>query len=101
MIDRLLEMEPGYGIDQYLIEKGLAPPEPTSRPENHLLTSDEVKGRLGGISRMSLHRLVVAGQLPVVRIGSRTLFDPGDVDAFVKRAKQRGTAARKGGGRHE
>jgi len=36
-----------------------------------------------GVSRMTLWRIVDRGDLPVVRIGGRPLFDPEDLRAFI------------------
>jgi excisionase family DNA binding protein len=36
-----------------------------------------------GVSRMTLWRIVDRGDLPIVRIGDRPLFDPEDVRAFI------------------
>ncbi|MBB3407955.1 excisionase family DNA binding protein [Rhizobium sp. BK316] len=39
-----------------------------------------------GISRASIYRQVKAGQLPFVKVGSRTLFRPQDLQSFVDRS---------------
>ncbi len=36
-----------------------------------------------GISRASIYRLMTAGQLRFVKVGSRTLFRPADLQTFV------------------
>lgn len=41
-----------------------------------------------GISRASLYRQMRAGQLPFVKVGSRTLFRPVDLQNFVDRKVQ-------------
>ncbi len=51
-----------------------------------LLTVEDVMGVLR-ISRPTLYRLLKAGRLEPVRIGKRTLFDPGDIRAFIDGSK--------------
>ena len=41
-----------------------------------------------GISRASIYRQMKAGQLPFVKLGSRTLFRPRDLQNFVDRNVQ-------------
>lgn len=41
-----------------------------------------------GISRASIYRQMKAGQLPFVKLGSRTLFRPRDLQSFVDRHVQ-------------
>jgi excisionase family DNA binding protein len=41
-----------------------------------------------GISRASIYRQMRAGQLPFVKLGSRTLFRPADLQDFVDRNLQ-------------
>lgn len=41
-----------------------------------------------GISRASIYRQMKAGQLPFVKLGSRTLFRPRDLQSFVDRNVQ-------------
>lgn len=41
-----------------------------------------------GISRASIYRQMKAGQLPFVKVGSRTLFRPADLQDFVNRNVQ-------------
>jgi excisionase family DNA binding protein len=41
-----------------------------------------------GISRASIYRQMKAGQLPFVKLGSRTLFRPADLQDFVDRNLQ-------------
>ena len=50
-----------------------------------LLSLTDVTGVLG-VSRITLWRLVNQGALPVVKIGSRTLFRRDDVKAFIDRS---------------
>jgi len=38
-----------------------------------------------GISRASIYRQMKAGRLPFVKLGSRTLFRPADIEHFVDR----------------
>lgn len=39
-----------------------------------------------GVSRPSIYRLMGSGELPVVKIGDRSLFRPRDVEALVDRS---------------
>jgi excisionase family DNA binding protein len=52
-----------------------------------LLSQRETAAVLG-VSVKTVIRLVRAGQLIPVRIGSRTLFDPDDLDSFIKSCKR-------------
>ena len=47
-----------------------------------------------GISRASIYRQVRAGQLPFVKVGSRTLFRPQDLQSFVDRNLQASALSR-------
>jgi excisionase family DNA binding protein len=42
-----------------------------------------------GVSRVMVQRLVARGELPVVKIGDRSLFRPSDITAFVNRSRRR------------
>lgn len=44
-----------------------------------------------GIGRSTLYKLIDSGAIPTVPIGSRTLFDIDDLDAYIERTK--GTAS--------
>ena len=94
-IDNIIEATPGYSLEKYLEDKGIKPAE--SAPAKRLLTSEEARLYLGGISRMTLHRLTSRGEIPLVRIGTRTLLDPDDLDAFIRQAKRRSRNRRAGG----
>jgi excisionase family DNA binding protein len=50
-----------------------------------LLSVSQVSAALG-VSRPSLYRLTSAGELPVVKIGDRSLFRPRDVEALIDRS---------------
>jgi excisionase family DNA binding protein len=39
--------------------------------------------RVLGVSRATVYRLVAAGELPIVRIGDRTLVRPPDLEGFI------------------
>jgi excisionase family DNA binding protein len=43
-----------------------------------------------GVSRMTVQRLVARGELPVVKLGDRSLFRPADIDALVERSRRSG-----------
>jgi excisionase family DNA binding protein len=42
--------------------------------------------RMLGVSRATVYRLVGSGDLPVVKIGDRTLFRPSDLEALIARS---------------
>lgn len=46
-----------------------------------------------GISNRTVWGLANSGKLPTVRIGSRVLFRPADLDAFVDQNRSRGPTA--------
>lgn len=41
---------------------------------------------LGGVSRATVYRLIRSGDLPVVKIGGRTVFRRADLEAFLARS---------------
>ena len=43
---------------------------------------------LGGVSRRTVLRLLNAGELVRVRVGSRTLVDPGSIRAYIARNRE-------------
>ena len=51
-----------------------------------LLSYQETADHLG-ISLAGLKRMVASGTFPHVRIGQRVLFDPADIEAWVKDRK--------------
>jgi excisionase family DNA binding protein len=54
-----------------------------------LLSVDDV-ARVLGVSESGIYRLVRAGDLPRVKVGSRTLFEPAAIRVFI--AHRRDTA---------
>lgn len=50
-----------------------------------LLDITATREALGGVSQWTVYRLAKSGELPVVKIGDRTLFRPEDIEAFVER----------------
>lgn len=62
-----------------------------SAPAISPLLVDERAARrlLGGLCQKTLYNLRRAGDLPAVKIGSRTMYDVADLAAFVARAKTR------------
>ena len=52
-------------------------------PEPMLFDVKQACTQLGGISRMTLHRLTQAGELKPVRIGSRIMYRSEDLAAFA------------------
>ena len=71
----------------------------TSRQAVHgieaLLSLDEV-AQLLRISESGVYRLVRSGELPRVKVGKRTLFEPHEIRRFI--ASRRDAAAEKQGG---
>jgi excisionase family DNA binding protein len=57
--------------------------------EPHLLSIRETAEALG-VSRQTIYRLAAAGDLPVVKIGDRSLFPPRDVEALIDRSTRQG-----------
>jgi excisionase family DNA binding protein len=47
-----------------------------------------------GISSQSFYRLVGRSELPVVKIGGRTLIRPSELDALVRRSERTGEGDR-------
>ena len=67
--------------------KDLIPQTPTEERPPYLR---EPEARIyTGLSRTSLWRVVRNGELPVIRLGSRLMFDRADLDRFMKRNKVR------------
>jgi excisionase family DNA binding protein len=65
----------------------------------------EARELLGGISRSSLYRLIAAGQIRVVKLGSRTLVPASEIERLVggqlggeDEATERGLTLIDGGG---
>jgi len=47
----------------------------------------EARRLLGGLSVKTMYNLRRSGELPSVKIGSRIMYDPTDLRAFVERRK--------------
>jgi excisionase family DNA binding protein len=58
------------------------------REQRRALLDKSGLARTLGISLGTVHRLVGRGALPHVQIGSRVLFDPTDVERFIRRQKR-------------
>jgi len=56
-----------------------------------LLSVDEAAHVLG-ISRVSLYRLLAAGDLPRVKVGNRTMVTPGSLREYIRRQTNGGAA---------
>jgi excisionase family DNA binding protein len=52
-----------------------------------LLSVDDVV-RLLGVSESGIYRLVRAGDLPRVKVGNRTLFEPAAIRAFIAERRE-------------
>jgi hypothetical protein len=83
VIDNIIDAAPEYSMENYLQDKGLSG-SPLLRK---LMSDEETREALGGISRMTLHRLRKARLLTSVRIKSRVFFDPKDVETFIENQK--------------
>lgn len=53
-------------------------------PYDRLLTVNEVRERLGGLSRTWVYELSARGELPGVHIGRRRLFRESAVQAYIE-----------------
>jgi excisionase family DNA binding protein len=67
------------------MESHLAQPA-SAEPMQKLLTMADIEHVLG-VSRMGAYRLIDAGELPVIRIGTRLRFDRADVAALIARGR--------------
>lgn len=65
-------------------------------PLPRLLTLDDVGDRLR-VAPRTVQRYVADGRLPVVRLGGRTLFRPGDVADFLDQMQAAPTVAQEAG----
>ena len=54
-----------------------------------LLLRVEEAAKILGLSPHYIRKLADRGDLPKVKLGSRTLFDPADLRAFVEKAKRK------------
>jgi excisionase family DNA binding protein len=70
---------------------GPAAPSPAPAPplKQRLTYSLAEAVALIGLSRASLYRLIEAGELKAVRIGSRRLIEAAEIEALLARARQR------------
>jgi len=62
-------------------------------PDANLLTVEQACQRLGSISRQTLWRLTKDGELPVVKLGGRRLYEPAAIADFIERNRHGGDAA--------
>ncbi|MCF7855432.1 MAG: helix-turn-helix domain-containing protein [Candidatus Pacebacteria bacterium] len=86
-VEGIVQAYPDFRWDNFFRGKVELPESPS--PKSRLLSTVEATEYLGGISRMTLYRLVKGGQLRSVKIGTRTLFDVEDLDGFIKRHKSK------------
>lgn len=63
------------------------PTRPAWLERGQLLNLDETAEVLN-VSRATLYRLLAAGELPWVRVGSNRRIDPQDLYAFIQAAKR-------------
>jgi len=80
----ILDAIPDNEIGQYLKNKGIEKADEKPRLLNAVATMRE----LGGISRMSLWRLVNDRKLRPTWIGNRQMFDCRDIDSFIKKNRK-------------
>jgi len=52
--------------------------------QNAYLTSKSEIAKALGLSTRTIDKLVASGKIPSVRVGTRRLFDPGDVTSALK-----------------
>ena len=64
----------------------LAEPSPITRnlPERRYVGLTDA-GKISGLSRSYVHRLIMAGELSAFRVGTRILIDVDALDAFIRR----------------
>lgn len=62
--------------------------------EGRLLSIDAVRGALGGVSVGTIYNLIRTGELPVVKVRSRTLFRTEDVVELIDRCRHESTPPR-------
>jgi excisionase family DNA binding protein len=62
--------------------KPMADQQPT-----RLLSIPEAAKSLG-INRSTIYRLVTAGKIPLIKLGSRSLLDPADLNALIAAGKR-------------
>lgn len=60
-------------------------------PELEPLLSIEAASKLLGISQSGIYRLLRGGELPCVKVGGRTLIEPGAIREFIA-ARRRATS---------
>jgi excisionase family DNA binding protein len=53
----------------------------------HLMPVKEARHHLGGISTSTFYALVKEGELSLVKIGSRSFVQAGELDDFVRRKR--------------
>jgi excisionase family DNA binding protein len=58
-------------------------------PVENLLSLEEACEALN-VSRQLIYRLVASGQLPIVKLGDRTLFRPSDLNHLITRSTRGG-----------
>ncbi len=56
---------------------------PNTQSDDRLMPLDEVRTRLGNISRASIYRIIGEGRLPIVKLGRRTLVRNTDLQKFM------------------
>lgn len=61
------------------------PLPPEMVPRRRLVTIDEARRELGGISRTTFYALTNNGQLTTLKIGRRTFVAASELDAFIER----------------
>ena len=54
-----------------------------------LLTVEDARVALGGVSVQTLYRAIRDGELACVKVGARTLFEPCELEEFIRRNTRR------------
>lgn len=81
---------PGDRVDEEIrreYEKRFGEPAPKVWGERRLISVAEAREWLGGISPSTFYALVKAGELSLVKIGSRSFVQTKDLDHFIERKR--------------
>jgi hypothetical protein len=70
-------------------------------PPPRLLSMQEARERLGGVSAQTVRRIAAEGEFEVVKVRRRSFITAADIDAFIARAAQPRLAREPGPAAHE
>jgi excisionase family DNA binding protein len=88
---------PGDRVDEEVrreYEKRFGEPAPKVWGERRLISVAEARHQLGGIGHSTFYSLVKKGELPLVKIGSRSFVQSEELDDFVRRKRYDASAER-------